>query len=94
MSFTVTDKCCFTPGEYVVPDGNAIATVPVVEIPLWHELHVPSPGAPVLPAGGCGYAIISSGTASKINATIGQKPIRFIGFPPSRVTTCWLRVLA
>jgi hypothetical protein len=37
-----------------------------------------SPGAPVLPAGGCGNAIIKSGTASKMKATIGQKPKRFI----------------
>ena len=34
MSFTVTDRCCLTPGVYVVPDGKVTDAVPVVEIPL------------------------------------------------------------
>lgn len=37
------------------------ATLPPVDTPLWHEAHVLSPGAPVLPADGCGTAIIKSG---------------------------------
>jgi len=41
------------------------ATLPPVDTPLWHEVHVLSPGAPVLLAGGCGNAIIKSGIASK-----------------------------
>jgi len=54
ISLTVTLRCCLTPGEYVVPEGKASDTVPPVAAPLWQELQVPSPGAPVLPAGGWG----------------------------------------
>ena len=56
-SLIVTTRCCFTPGEYVRPDGNATSTLPPPAlrfVPTWHRdwLHVCSPGAAVAPTSG------------------------------------------